>query len=194
MVDGFNSKNYWENRYQNNGNSGLGSYGSEAEFKANYINDIIAKFGIKTITDFGCGDGNQISLLKGFEQYNGYDFSPKAVNICAEKFKEDSKYNFEINPDDLPVSDVTMSLDVTYHIIEDDYFEAYMHNLFKKSNKFVLIYSVNSTNNGGLATHLKNRLFVDWIKANYPMYEQINYTKFEGKTNGVGFFLFAKQD
>lgn len=41
--DKFNSKNYWENRYKSGGNSGAGSYSNLAEFKAEIINEFVAK-------------------------------------------------------------------------------------------------------------------------------------------------------
>lgn len=40
----FDSDKYWEIRYQKHGNSGDGSYGNKAEFKGNYINQLLDKF------------------------------------------------------------------------------------------------------------------------------------------------------
>ena len=58
-----NTLSYWENRYKNNGNSGAGSYGRLAEFKADVINNFIAENKITSVIEFGCGDGNQLSLF-----------------------------------------------------------------------------------------------------------------------------------
>lgn len=194
MVDNnFNSKIYWENRYKNNGDSGLGSYGAEAEFKANYINNFINNNDIKTINDFGCGDSNQINMLSGFDKYTGFDISETVLNICRNKFKNNDKFNFTNNINEMELSDVTLSLDVTYHVVEDKYFDEYMNNLFKLSSKFVLIYSINSDNSKGFAIHLKNRKFVDWANENYPNFELIDNKPFIGKNNGVGFYLFRKK-
>jgi len=44
-----NTLNYWENRYKNNGNSGAGSYGRLAEFKAEIINKFIADKNINSV-------------------------------------------------------------------------------------------------------------------------------------------------
>ena len=66
---------YWENRYKSGDNSGSGSYGESAAFKATTINNYIHKLNIKTISDYGCGDGNQISLLLDYELYHDYDVS-----------------------------------------------------------------------------------------------------------------------
>ena len=61
--DNFDSQLYWEKRYSTNGNSGIGSYDKDAESKSNYINDIIKKYNLKIINDYGHGDGINISLL-----------------------------------------------------------------------------------------------------------------------------------
>ena len=40
---------YWENRYKKSGNSGAGSYGRLAEFKADVINNFIAENKITSV-------------------------------------------------------------------------------------------------------------------------------------------------
>jgi hypothetical protein len=193
MVENdFNSKIYWENRYKNKGNSGLGSYGYESEFKSKYINNFISKNNIKSVNDFGCGDSNQISMITGFDTYTGFDVSSTALSLCVDKFKDDKRFKFVNDVNTMVTSDVTFSLDVTYHIVEDTYFDEYMRNLFKLTNKYVLIYSINSDNSDGFLIHLKNRKFVDWVKKNYPNFKLIENVFFDGKNNGVGFYLFEK--
>lgn len=186
----FSSKNYWEDRYKRNGNSGLGSYGDESIFKSNYINDLIKNKSIKTITDLGCGDGNQISLLNGFEKYFGYDFSTSAL-VKAKNKNTDNVYEFIDEISVLPVSDISMSLDVTYHIIEDELFNNYLNDLFSKSDKFVLIYSVDEDLTQ-IVSHVKFRKFTNWVEENKPEFKLISVTKYPNKTNGVGFYLFEK--
>lgn len=188
----FDSKKYWEERYKNGGNSGLGSYGDEANFKANYINKLIKEKSIKTINDFGCGDSNQISMLTGFIEYNGFDVSSTILNKCRDKFKDDSRFSFFNEILDMQKKELCMSLDVTYHIIEDSIFEDYMNNLFNLSNKYVLIYSINSKDNDSIAIHLKHREFVEWVKENKNDFSLINVERFVKKENGVSFYLFEK--
>ena len=190
VNNNFNSKKYWEERYKNSGNSGSGSYGNEANFKSTYINKFILDYNIKTINDFGCGDSNQIAMLNGFEKYTGFDISKTIFDLCKNKFKSDNRFNFVNNVNDMLLSDVTFSLDVTYHVVEDVYFNEYMNNLFKLTNKYVLIYSINSDDSSGFAEHLKNRKFVDWVSVNYPNFELIDNKPFVNKDNGVGFYLF----
>ena len=57
-----------------------------------------------------------------------------------------------------------MSLDVIYHLLEDNIFDSYMKNLFNSSNKFVCIYSSNI--DIGWDKHVKHRKFTDWIEKN----------------------------
>ena len=43
----------------------------------------VREFNIKTISDFGCGDGNQLKSLKGFENYCGFDISSNIIRSSA---------------------------------------------------------------------------------------------------------------
>ena len=73
-LQGFNSGLYWESRYAQGGNSGAGSYGRLAEFKAEIINQVVLEHEIKTVVDWGVGDGNQLAMLN-FSEYLGVDVS-----------------------------------------------------------------------------------------------------------------------
>jgi SAM-dependent methyltransferase len=79
------SKRYWENRYCQGGNSGAGSYGELAEFKAETLNKFVAENNIHSVIEFGCGDGNQL-MLANYPYYTCVDVSPKAIEICRELF------------------------------------------------------------------------------------------------------------
>src|ERR1035441_5440324 len=82
------SEKYWEDRYRLGGNSGSGSYNRLSEFKARTINDFIAGKNIFSAMEFGCGDGNNLSLIK-YPKYIGLDVSPTAIKICMNKYKND---------------------------------------------------------------------------------------------------------
>ena len=77
------SAEYWDRRYRGGGNSGDGSYGGLADFKAEIINAFVAENRIDTVVELGCGDGNQLGLMD-VPQYTGYDISKKAVEMCAK--------------------------------------------------------------------------------------------------------------
>lgn len=162
----FSSKKYWQNRYKFNGNSGPGSYGNLAIYKANVINDFVRKKNIDTVIDFGCGDGNQLNLAD-YSNYIGLDVSEKALEICRAKFKSDTTKNFYHYSDLRNVNikgDLVISLDVIFHLIEDNVFDNYMKNLFATSNKYVIIYSSNYDKI--IAQHVRCREFTKWIKYN----------------------------
>jgi hypothetical protein len=182
----FNSKKYWESRYFNNGNSGLGSYNKSAQVKADYVNSVIEKYNIKTISDYGHGDGNQLTYLEGFKSYYGYDVSETIRKKCIETFT-DTKYNFVNNTDDIPNTDLAMSLDVVYHLIEDDVYIDYLTKLFSKS-KYVIIYSSNYDKRN--SQHVYHRKFTDYVNTNINNFTLID-TNFP-YTEEFGMFLYER--
>lgn len=170
----FNSKNYWENRYSKGRTSGTGSYGKLAEFKSNVINKFISDNDIESVVEFGCGDGNQLEYFK-FKNYIGYDVSDTVINKCKEIFKLDKTKSFynisEYNG--CVLSELTLSLDVIFHLVEDDVFEKYMNMLFSTSKKYVIIYSSNGDCQIQFSEHLKDRKFTNWIDENIKDFKLI---------------------
>lgn len=75
----------WENRYKENGNSGVGSYGVLCEYKAIFINKFIIDNNCKNIIELGSGDGNQMSYFN-VQHYTGIDISEHVINICKQKY------------------------------------------------------------------------------------------------------------
>ena len=75
------SEVYWESRYRSGGNSGPGSFGELAGFKADVLNAFICSEGIKSVIEFGCGDGHQLSLAR-YPRYLGIDVSRFAIARC----------------------------------------------------------------------------------------------------------------
>jgi len=164
------SQDYWENRYSGGGNSGHGSYGKQSRYKAERINSFISEHGIQSIIDFGCGDGNNIGLLKGGEEYVGLDVSRKAIEICRSKYKDDASKTFRVLDRPFPEmsiarSDLSLSLDVIFHLVEDPVFEQYMSDLFSASERYVIIYATNFDDRS--SAHVRHRAFVDFIASNY---------------------------
>ena len=76
------SAEYWENRYSAGGHSGVGSYGSFAEFKADVLNQFVSTNRVQTVVEFGCGDGNQLSLAK-YPKYIGLRQQHRAFKVSA---------------------------------------------------------------------------------------------------------------
>lgn len=170
----FSSKEYWENRYKNNGTSGSGSYGLLSEFKKDIINDFIKINNIKTVGDFGCGDSNQLKLFN-CDYYTGYDVSETIINKCKKEFVSDNSKKFYLMSEyNSEKYDLTISLDIIYHLIEDQVFNDYMNNLFNASNGYVIIYSSNGDLNIQLSEHLKDRNFTKWVETHFQNFELIN--------------------
>jgi hypothetical protein len=158
------SKDYWEKRYSKGGNSGAGSYNNLALFKASIINNFVDINNINSVIEWGSGDCNQLSLAK-YKNYIGYDVSKAAIKICQKKFNNDTTKTFIYMGENFSndkKADLSMSLDVIYHILEDNVFNSYMINLFNSSNKYVCIYSSNVEK--PWAKHVRHRKFTDWIK------------------------------
>lgn len=180
----FNSKEYWENRYKSGGNSGAGSRGIFAEYKAKIINDFVKNNGIQTVCELGCGD-----YL--FELYDVPDFTGHDVSeFIIEKNKKKSKHKFTTSMADLTSYDLTISMDVILHLIEDDVYQQYMHDLFRLSNKYVIIYSTNWDEIlGGI--HNKFRKFLPDVPSEFELIEFID-NPHKGADSLADFFIFKR--
>ena len=164
----FSSKKYWEERYRKGGTSGYGSYGRLAEFKAKFINKFIEDEGIERVVEFGCGDGNQLAMFR-VKSYIGVDISPTIINKLKNRFKNDTSKLFLTNNEYLynPLKgDLTLSLDVIFHLIEDKIFEGYMNSLLAASTRYSIFYASDSIALNDPAAHVRHRKFTDWIKMN----------------------------
>jgi hypothetical protein len=165
----FNSSSYWDSRYASGGNSGNGSFGELARFKAGVINDFVTEHRINSVIEFGCGDGNQLSLSK-YPGYVGIDVSPTALQRCRQLFRGDATKRFlrygEPGANGLQ-ADLVLSLDVIYHLVEDEIYEKYMQDVFAAAARFVVIYSDNEEAPRDML-HVRHRKFSNWIDQNRP--------------------------
>ena len=165
----FRSATYWEQRYLQGGNSGAGSHGRLADFKAMVINQLAEKHNIRKVLDLGCGDGAQASAFE-IDAYVGVDVSSSAVQQCKERFRAKPNWQFFLSSEReawIGYYDMTLSLDVIYHLIEDDIFERYMTDLFDCSSSICAIYSSNCTDTWQ-SKHVRHREFSAWVKKERP--------------------------
>ncbi len=198
------SEFYWEQRYASGGNSGAGSYSRLAGFKAEVLNEFVDKNKIKDVIEFGCGDGNQLSLAT-YPKYIGFDVSKTAIQNCIHQFKTDSSksfylYNSEAFSDNhhLFKADLVLSLDVIYHLVEDRIFDFYMRHLFETSRKYVIIYASN--NDGQLMNHVRERNFTRWVDAHCSDWKLVEVIKNKypstaddsGDTSPSDFYIYKK--
>jgi len=170
------SSSYWEQRYREGGTSGSGSFGRLAEFKAETLNDYVERMGIQSVIEFGCGDGAQLWLAR-YPRYVGIDVAEGAISACRQRFAGDSAKSFYLAsqmPADLGHFDLALSLDVIYHLVEDDVFHAYMRSLFANAGRFVAIYSSNKVEPGD-APHIRHRLFTHWIEVHEPQWRKTGF-------------------
>lgn len=172
-LDFRDSYSYWDLRYKHGGNSGSGSFGRLALFKAEILNQFVSEHKIKQIVEWGCGDGNQLALAK-YPTYLGYDVSRTAIELCKQKFRNKKNFNFKHvdEYDDLTKYDLSLSLDVIYHLIEDEAFHRYMRQLFNSSKKYVIVYSYNFEKKYE-SKHEKGREFLPFIEKNFSHWELI---------------------
>jgi SAM-dependent methyltransferase len=141
----FNQMEYWENRYQSGGNSGPGSYNERAELKANALNAFIKSNGIEYVIDFGCGDGNQLSMLN-IPHYIGFDVSDYIINQNRIKFESDDDKEFyninKYNQSLMNYYDLSMSLEVILHLVNDHDYTEYMDRLLSHGSKYLVIQTI----------------------------------------------------
>ena len=163
------SERYWEQRYVSGGDSGPGSYGKFALFKAEILNGFVAEHQVRSVIEFGCGDGNQLELA-AYPAYLGVDVSETAIARCRERFRGDPGKTFQLATDyDGRGAELALSLDVIFHLVEDSVFEQYMEALFQAASRFVIIYSSNRDEPSvDEAMHVRHRRFTSWIDAHAP--------------------------
>jgi cyclopropane fatty-acyl-phospholipid synthase-like methyltransferase len=192
------SAGYWENRYETGGNSGDGSYGKLAEFKAEVLNGLVEEFALKSVIELGCGDGNQLTLAN-YPTYLGLDVSQTALDMCRQKFRADSSKSFGLMSDfDGGVADVSLSLDVIFHLVEDEVFDGYMRTLFSASSKVVVIYASNTNKQESpKLPHVKHREFSNWVEKSQPKWSlhrvienRYPYEESSGQGSPASFYIY----
>ena len=169
------SEKYWEERYHNQGNSGSGSYDHLAEFKAEFLNDFVKSNNIGSVIEFGCGDGNQLALSE-YPKYVGLDVSPTAIRMCEDIFKNDSTksfflYNSLAYQDRLGIfkAELSLSLDVLFHLVEHDIFTSYLKHLFNASSMYVIIYASDyDQEDEPIYRHEHRRNFTRFVSMQFP--------------------------
>jgi hypothetical protein len=195
-----NSVDYWESRYREGGNSGAGSHNRLAEFKAEVVNDFVARNGVHSVIEFGVGDGAQLSLAR-YPNYIGFDVSETVVELTRAKFVDDPSVQIlhisEVT--DQMKADLILSLDVIYHLVEDEIFHRYMGQLFSASTMFVIVYASN-TDADWPDPHVRHREFTRWVEANRPDFTLVEtienrypYSKKDPEnTSFANFYVFSK--
>jgi SAM-dependent methyltransferase len=167
-----------------------------AEGKAAFLNEFVIINDIRSVIEFGCGDGHQLSLA-AYPSYVGLDVSRSAIDLCKRRFADDQNKSFFLYDGDgfvdragLFEADLALSLDVIYHLIEDTVFETYMTHLFNAGRRYVVVYSTNTVV-ADTAPHVLHRLFSAWVEDNCPNWKLTQVKR--GPNSGPGradFFVY----
>lgn len=201
------TRSYWEKRYSQGRTSGSGSYGRLAEFKARTLNRLIEELSIQSVIEFGCGDGNQISLID-MPDYIGLDVSTTAIQLCEDQFEsDDSKSFFLYDPlafvdnHQLFQAEMAISMDVLFHLVEEDVYQQYMDDLFSSAMNYVVIYSSNEPY-VDVSRHVKHRKFTDWPEQNAKSWSLLKHIENDypwdpsrpNQTSRSDFYIYEKNN
>jgi SAM-dependent methyltransferase len=203
------SASYWEKRYSSGGNSGQGSYDYASRWKAQTVNALVRKYQIRSVIEFGCGDGQQLSL-GDYPSYIGTDISQSAVGRCILRFAGDNTKSFLVlDPrfiaDPLRVihADMSLSLDVLFHLVEDEARNTYLRSLFRAADRLVVIYSSNGPIQLPTGAHERHREFTSWVRENCPAWQLIEEIRSDEQAErlrtgvedaaAVHFFVYSKR-
>jgi len=200
------SARYWEDVYATGGTSGPGSYGPHAEFKAQFINDFLARYEVRSVIEFGCGDGHQLGLIN-YANYVGIDVSETAIARCRSRYADDTSKQFftssEFATQRVARPEAALSLDVIFHLVERDVYATYLNELFAAAERFVLLFTSDTSDwplqsstaevfhrpvKRDVATHFPNWRLIE---------EHKNPRRYRGdSTTGsyANFLLYARQE
>lgn len=192
---------YWQQRYEGGGNSGDGSYGQLAAFKAEVLNAAVADQGIDSVIEFGCGDGNQLAQAR-YPSYTGIDISAAAIALCRQRFAADATKRFEtMDAYRGEQADLALSLDVIYHLVEDATYEQYLDKLFRAARHRVIIYSSNFEQSPTpQVPHVRHHEFLTDVAQRFPDWSlemripnRFPYRAEDDRGSLADFYFFVKQ-
>lgn len=141
------SARYWERRYARGGDSGSGSAGRLARYKADFLNNFVREHNIQSVIEFGCGDGRQLQRAD-YPIYTGLDIAPSAVAHCRTLFDGDATKRFAVyDPRSFQPAgfqaDLAISIEVVFHLTEDDLYERHLRHLFASARRRVVIFAAD---------------------------------------------------
>jgi SAM-dependent methyltransferase len=170
------SASYWEKRYRLGGDSGTGSRGAAAAYKARVLNDFVERYAVTDVIELGCGDGQQLALAE-YPAYVGFDVSRRAVELCRQRFAGDSSKRFALLDEYAgETADLALSLDVLFHLVEDVVYTDYLDRLFGSARRFIVIYSTSVDPNRAPATlhHMRHRPVESDVAERFPGFTRMN--------------------
>jgi len=137
----FDYKAYREERYKTWWNSWAWSYWENALFKADIINYLIDELKVNSWVEVGCWDWHNLWLYN-FKEYLWLDVSAKAIEKCKNIYVADNSKEFKLyEPWKEKQRDMSLCLDVTYHIFPRKEREETILETVRLWKKYVLFYS-----------------------------------------------------
>ena len=201
----FSSGSYWRERYKQADNSGDGSYGVLAQDKAEFLNAFIRQHDIRSVIEFGVGDGNQLQLAE-YPAYLGVDISPEVIRRCTNMHPDKSFLCYDPlawSNRGFIQADLALSLDVLYHLVEEDVYERYLEHLFASATSYVIIYSPDAEERVAVS-HVRPRRFTPDVARWFPEWSLesetrakryvSSYSKAGPERTPCSFFVYRKGD
>lgn len=200
------SARYWTNRFETGGDSGAGSDGEIAEFKAEIVNGLVRSRQVSSVLELGVGDGKQLARAQ-YPAYLGIDVVPSVIaRLLGEYAGDPAKRFYAVDACEPMVlddsADLALSLDVIFHLVEDDVFETYMRRLFSAARRFVVVYSSNHNSNvPEQPPHIRHRRFTEWVERHAPSWQleqripnRFPFEPSTGEGSFSDFYLFTKAE
>jgi len=165
----WDSVRYWDGRYRAGRSSGRGSEGQIAIAKAAYVNQVVEREKITSIIDWGVGDGTVLSHITDEISYTGVDISPTILTRLRRRFG----FRGEFLLADIAAlrhlsADMALSMDVMFHLVNDEDYERYLARLFGSADRFVLICSTDFDDEGRSARHVRHRHWTSEVRTRFP--------------------------
>lgn len=173
----FDPQAYWDERYRAGSTSGAGSEGDCARLKASVVNWIIAHHRVKSVIDWGCGDGEVLKLITREVNYTGIDASPTIIqrhkhsDPREDRFKGSRYFHVDHPAVEGITADMALSLDVLFHFPDDESYRAYLNRVFASARRVVLIHATNH-DGGRTARHVRWRRWEDDVPADWRVTER----------------------
>eukprot|EP00727_Mastigamoeba_balamuthi_P006691 m51a1_g2642 hypothetical protein (600) ;mRNA; f:600354-602519 len=195
-----NSAQYWEDRYKTGGTSGIGSYGLNAEFKARVLNTFVRDHNVESVIEWGVGDGNQLKLAQ-YPKYTGIDVSPWVLRKTAAMFAQDDSKSFLVvstlagvyDKECVLSADLAMSLDVVYHLVEDEALDYYMCALVNSARRYLIIFAWPPERQRVYkGSHVRDINFHGWIAQSAPWFKFVKRIPNEVQDTEAEFFIYER--
>ncbi len=147
---------------------------------------------IESVVDWGVGDGTVLDGITRGVRYLGLDVSETAVDRLRRRYASLPLWDFEQVTEDYSgpydLHELSLSMDVLFHLIDDQHYWAYLNNLFGHASRYVIIYSTNY-GPARTARHVLRRRFTPDVAASFPEWELLKSADDPGV---AGFYVYGR--